>query len=99
MSDISIHDWDIKINGDKGYFEWVGGTNEDDECCGGLWFDGNVLVDYDGVSSLPDVVETTLREAGYNLSMLDDVWDDSMDGDHASALASAGHGTDEDYGG
>ncbi len=25
--------------------------------------------------------------------------DDSMDGDHASALASAGFGTDEDYGG
>ncbi len=25
--------------------------------------------------------------------------DDSMDGDHASALASAGWGTDEDYGG
>jgi len=28
---------------------------------------------------------------------LDD-WDDSMDGDHESALASAGWGTDEDYG-
>jgi hypothetical protein len=25
-------------------------------------------------------------------------YDDSMDGDHASALASAGWGTDEDYG-
>jgi hypothetical protein len=25
-------------------------------------------------------------------------YDDSMDGDNASALASAGHGTDEDYG-
>ena len=25
-------------------------------------------------------------------------FDDSMDGDHASALASAGFGTDEDYG-
>ena len=25
-------------------------------------------------------------------------YDDSMDGDHASALASAGFGTDEDYG-
>ena len=28
---------------------------------------------------------------------LDD-WDDSMGGDHESALASAGWGTDEDYG-
>lgn len=27
-----------------------------------------------------------------------DDFDDSMDGDHASALASAGFGTDEDYG-
>ena len=27
-----------------------------------------------------------------------DQYDDSMDGDHASALASAGWGTDEDYG-
>jgi len=28
----------------------------------------------------------------------DDCYDDSMDGDHGSALASAGWGTDEDYG-
>lgn len=28
----------------------------------------------------------------------DDVLDDPMDGDHESALASAGYGTDEDYG-
>jgi hypothetical protein len=29
---------------------------------------------------------------------MDDTYDDSMDGDHESALASAGWGTDEDYG-
>jgi len=29
---------------------------------------------------------------------LDDYYDDSMDGDFDSAMASAGHGTDEDYG-
>ena len=28
----------------------------------------------------------------------DDDYDDSMDGDHDSAMASAGFGTDEDYG-
>jgi hypothetical protein len=28
----------------------------------------------------------------------DDDFDDSMDGDHESGLASAGYGTDEDYG-
>ncbi len=32
-------------------------------------------------------------------SDLPDDFDDSMDGDHASGLASAGFGTDEDYGG
>jgi len=30
--------------------------------------------------------------------MEDDDYDDSMDGDHDSAMASAGFGTDEDYG-
>lgn len=30
--------------------------------------------------------------------MNDDLYDDSMDGDHETALASAGFGTDEDYG-
>ena len=29
----------------------------------------------------------------------EEIWDDSMDGDAESALASAGWGTDEDYGG
>lgn len=33
-----------------------------------------------------------------NTEMVDQLdYDDSMDGDHASALASAGWGTDEDY--
>jgi hypothetical protein len=40
----------------------------------------------------PDQVQEIL--AGY----LDDEFDDSMDGDHDSALASAGYGMDEDYG-
>jgi hypothetical protein len=34
----------------------------------------------------------------YNDEAGDDSYDDSMDGDHGSALASAGWGTDEDYG-
>lgn len=36
-----------------------------------------------------ETVEENLANSGY---------DESMDGDHASALASAGWGTDEDYG-
>lgn len=30
--------------------------------------------------------------------LIDDEFDDSMDGDHDSAMASIGWGTDEDYG-
>ena len=40
----------------------------------------------------PDQVQEILD--GY----LDEELDDSMDGDHDSALASAGYGMDEDYG-
>lgn len=35
---------------------------------------------------------------GVDFSLMVDEYDDSMDGDHESALASAGLGTDEDYG-
>ena len=34
----------------------------------------------------------------YNDEAGDDSYDDSMDGDHDSAMESAGWGTDEDYG-
>ena len=37
-------------------------------------------------------------EVADQMESLDDYYDDSMDGDHASALASVGWGTDEDYG-
>lgn len=54
---------------------------------------GNDMSEFDN-----DLMEGDIREP------LDDEenWqdgDESMDGDHASALASAGFGTDEDYGG
>lgn len=37
--------------------------------------------------------------AEYDAYDMDSGYDDSMDGDHESALASAGWGTDESYGG
>jgi hypothetical protein len=47
--------------------------------------------------------EDTNREINDYHDALDDYErysrEDEMDGDHASALASAGYGTDEDYGG
>lgn len=33
-----------------------------------------------------------------NYDYLDEDYDESMDGDHETGLASAGYGTDEDYG-
>ena len=50
--------------------------NEHDPCCAellsgdhhteiGLWFDGNVLSDYDGVFSLPREIGEMLKEDGY----------------------------------
>lgn len=41
-----------------------------------------------------------LKEINVDINDIDPMsnYDESMDGDHASALASAGFGTDEDYG-
>lgn len=65
--DLSVEDWDIKIDPEAnyGYFEYVGGTNEGPEIQGGLWFDGKALRDYDGVSILPQLVVQVLKDAGY----------------------------------
>ncbi len=34
---------------------------------GGLWFEGNVLRDYDGVYELPECVKATLTQWNFNL--------------------------------
>ena len=67
------------------------------------WFAGHILA-----TASTDTVIGMLMDAGFRidtvypegLSMIPDDadYDDSMDGDHESALASAGWGTDEDYG-
>ena len=51
---------------------------------------------YDEVWAAIDEVYS--YDEGHEESVEEDEYDDSMDGDHASALASAGWGTDEDYG-
>jgi hypothetical protein len=44
-------------------------------------------------NELDEIRDQMNEDEGY-----DDDYDDSMDGDHESGLASAGWGTDEDYG-
>jgi len=57
----------IHEGGETGWFEMsdieTGGN--DWYCEGGLWIDGNVITDYDGVFSLPSCVEDKLKEWGY----------------------------------
>ena len=38
---------------------------------GGLWFDGVVLVDYDGVFELPEGVTNTCKKLGFNMSYVE----------------------------
>jgi len=47
--------YDVKTGGEKWYAE------------GGLWFEGNVLNDYDGVFSLPDFIISKLVEWGFDM--------------------------------
>lgn len=61
-----------------GWFENDGDVDEygrDDYNGGGLWFEGDTLVDYDGVLALPPEVVAALRRAGYTVDdgcLLDD---------------------------
>ena len=48
-----------------GYFEH---DEWGDECGGGLWFENNALVDYDGVACLPKEVAAGLRGMGFVVS-------------------------------
>ncbi len=55
----------------------------------------------DGVltfGQIADKFNVTLDDVNMIAEQISDRYDDSMDGDHESALASAGWGTDEDYG-
>ncbi len=62
ISDIGV---EIREDG-TGWFEWeVEELEEYEE--GGLWFEENELVDYDGVFSLPSQLVEYLEENGYNM--------------------------------
>jgi hypothetical protein len=60
----------INVDDDYGYFELYDiETGGDDWYAeGGLWFEGNKLVDYDGVYSLLTSIIDKLKELGYDMS-------------------------------
>jgi len=53
---------EVSTEEQRGYFEHL---IHGDERGGGLWFEDNVLTDYDGVAVLPKEVYTALREMGF----------------------------------
>ena len=53
------------------------------------------IINYDMIAEMSDSEFYEDNEVEYED---DDVWYDDLDGDHESGLASAGWGTDEDYG-
>lgn len=63
---VGIHD-----GGETGWFELydIESGGDDWYASGGLWFNGNKLVEYDGVFSLPHVVEEKLKEWGYQIDL------------------------------
>ena len=63
----TVGEFEVRVNQwlGRGSFEWVGGTNEDAECAGGLWFEEGALVDYDGVFALPKEVIEALKQLGF----------------------------------
>lgn len=52
--------YDQATGGDKWYAE------------GGLWFNGNELIDYDGVFSLPPFIYEHLKTKGFDVSYVED---------------------------
>jgi hypothetical protein len=53
------------------------------------------IINYDMIAEMNDSEFYEDNEVEYED---DDIWYDDLDGDHESGLASAGWGTDEDYG-
>jgi hypothetical protein len=62
--DLSTERYTVQIDtaAQYGYFQ-----NNNSGTEGGLWFQDNTLIDYDGVFELPKEVHAALTNAGYNL--------------------------------
>ena len=55
---------EISTTDQYGYFEH---NDYGDECGGGLWFEDNELVDFDGVFALPSQVADAIIEMGFRV--------------------------------
>jgi len=72
--DASSANYEIKIDTEQeyGYFEH---NTHGDEIAGGLWFEGNELVDYDGVFELPIEVVEALKANDIDVSQVEDTYE------------------------
>jgi hypothetical protein len=57
---IETENFTLLLDGQRGMFE-----HRETGCGGGVWFEYNVLMDYDGVFQLPKEVIDTLRDNGF----------------------------------
>lgn len=64
----------------------------------GMLEDGRINAEYISFDDLGDTIAELEERFPWLLSNTSDADTDSMDGDHDSAMASAGFGNDEDYG-
>ena len=62
--DLSDHRYTVQVS-DSTNYGWFEHPIHGDERCGGLWFEGKTLTDYDGVYALPTDVCKILTAAGY----------------------------------
>lgn len=80
--------WEIFLGKVEGANEGIGAELNEDE----------VGIAHDVFEEGGSVEDAVSKVADYAALMVVDYFDESMDGDHESALASCGWGTDEDYG-
>lgn len=59
----------VEIDSKEGYGYFEIGNTEDDYIEGGLWFEENELVDFDGCYCLPELVRDKLVDLGFKVDI------------------------------
>jgi len=68
---VTCNDWTVYLDERGMPIGFEHATLGDEGGSGGLWFDGVVLVDYDGVFELPEGVTNTCKKLGFNMSYVE----------------------------